>query len=584
MQNRLHTDPRKTTTSRLFGVLISILLLASACSGAGNGASAEDEATATTTTTAPAVDDTTSTTTTEPEPVDTPEELTVTNEFSPLEPGLYTTDVLRVEMTFRTDAEWNVFWAEPGKVGMQAIDTGADYFGIAFFDLDTLLSGNGVGLISERIPATANISEFLSGVESVDVTDQGEGSLGGLSGRWWEMSWADPVDCCNVPLLRISGWENAWGLNAGNSQTLWVLETPDGLMAVSIIAPTGELDRWNEEVAAAVFTALEFGEPTPARPLGVPVEAIGDYSVGQLETVFVDTTRPTPEIMAGDANRVAGVRSTDSDLVLVPASDERRLLISVVYPAEADGHGAAVAVGQHPLLLFAHALGDGGQTLPAQHALASRGYVVATVRFPEAANPGGSVIGVPEQPVDMSFVLDQVETGGLGAALTEQIDFDRIGALGESGGGTTVIGLGASDTVADDRFGAIVSHAPALFDFDSGVGAPPAATSTAPLLLIGSEGDLVAPPDGLQAIQDSWDTDVALAVFEVESHLAWLDPTSNAFTNSLELVDAFFDNQLRDGENDLAAIAAEKRVRRIRRTLELDLWPAASTMGSTKVD
>ena len=126
--------------------------------------------------------------------------------------------------------------------------------------------------------------------------------------------------------------------------------------------------------------------PPPENSASAARLADGPYAVGRVEMDWVDTSRPTPA--NGD---YAG-------------SDARALPTLIWYPEGYDGSS--------PLVVYSHGFRsnrEGGAYL-AEH-LASYGYVVASANFPlsNGMAPGGSTIeDTPNQPGDVSFIIDQV--------------------------------------------------------------------------------------------------------------------------------------------------------------------------------
>lgn len=472
-------------------------------------------------------------------------EIVKTNEFNPMNPGEYVSGHLPVELRLATTEPLNVRAAEAGKIEMVALNTGDEYRGVGFFEIDTLVRSDTAGYQIERVEASADISDFLYRLEGSQIVDQGTGELGGVAGAWWRISWSDASSCCWETLFQLTGWQNLWGHAAGYDQLIWIVETPDALLGVVIEAPTESFDEWASQVEENVFDQMIFGSPTGAANLQSHQQAVGPYSIGRFETVVVDRARGISAIVADDGRPI------------VEAADQRRLLISVTYPAIENGHGAEIVPGPHPLVISAHALHDAGLVLPPEQILSSHGYVVATVRFPETSFPGSAQRGVLDQPADVSFVLDQVVAGVLGTSLTEEVDLSRVGLVGASAGGTTVLGLTASDCCADDRISAVVAHAAAAYDFDSGKREIPTVSGAVPLLQIGSRADPVAPSDSILALNDSWAADAYVALYPNQSHLGWLHPTSDRFDDSIGLVVGFFDRYLRDADVDLAEIAGQ---------------------------
>ncbi len=102
----------------------------------------------------------------------------------------------------------------------------------------------------------------------------------------------------------------------------------------------------------------------------------------------------------------------------------------------------------------------------------------------------------------------------------------------------------------------MVAHAGTLYDFDNNEYTAGVVPGSIPILQLGSAADQTAPVGRLRELHDTWASDSYLAVFEYESHLGWLDPTSARFPESVAITEAFFDRYLRDEPVDLAEVAA----------------------------
>lgn len=184
--------------------------------------------------------------------------------------------------------------------------------------------------------------------------------------------------------------------------------------------------------------------------------ASGPFSVGGLQLVLTDSSRPT---MANGS--YAG-------------APDRTIVVQVWYPAIADGDSQPLgAGGPFPLLLYSHGLTFGPSENPdlARH-LASHGYVVAAPQYPLSYGgaPGGATVSdIANQPGDASFVIDSIL--GLGDAtsgvLSGGIDAARIAAAGYSLGGLTTLLLTYHPTLRDPRIRVAVElAAPAGFFSD----------------------------------------------------------------------------------------------------------------------
>ncbi len=354
-------------------------------------------------------------------PAPVAEPITVTNEFNPLEPGLYESEFLPVKLKVQTTAVFNVTRAEAGEIEMVGIDRGDDYFGVGFFEVDTLVRSDANGHQLERYPATTDLSGFLGQLDGSIVVAEGEGSIGGLSGSWWRISWSAEDDCCWESLFQTMGWQNLWGNSAGYDQTLWALEAADTLMLVVVEAPTEHFDTWSAEVDEHLFDQLVFG-PSIGVDAQTPVrEPIGPYRVGRLETEVTDGSRSIDQIVSNDRT-------------VVPAADERALLLSVVYPSPTGGHDSQVSPGSHPLVISAHALFDAGLTLPPEQMLASHGYIVVTVRFPGVVLPGKQRFG-GAQTTRRCFLRDRRGAFRCSRGRAERGDRFRTGGGGWGFGG-----------------------------------------------------------------------------------------------------------------------------------------------------
>ena len=462
-----------------------------------------------------------------------PTEPTEVGEPELLAPGTYASDLLTLELEVTTTTDFRVSAAEPGKIIFESLTSSPTAFtAVAFLVVDTLVDADVLGRQRARLPATTDLGEFLESRDRVQVIDHREDELGGLTARVWRIGYPDGCDdCWFEALFHTSGFQNQLGILPGYVHEIWTIDAPGSPIIIMVEAPEDSFNAWNDDVQHHLFDQLDFGAPTGyslQRPTGDAfAEGFGEYGIGRAELEVIDPSRPTIEV------------GNDIGLV-VPAADERRLMLSVAYPSDVGGFGATPADGSFPLVVVAPALNDLAIALPAERQLASHGFVVVTVRFPESSFPGGAVEGIPQQPADVSFVIDEVRRGALPDDVTAVVDPDRLGVIGHSGGATTAFGLLAYDCCHDDRIDAFVAHGGTPYDFNSST-----IPTVAPILHVVSNGDQIAPAQDVREFHESTDGLSSLAVLENASHLEWLAPDTSVYHDAFNLVLDFLDLHLR---------------------------------------
>ena len=263
-------------------------------------------------------------------------------------------------------------------------------------------------------------------------------------------------------------------------------------------------------------------EAEPAGATGTT--APGRSEMRHLTLDLVDTGRETP---AG-----AGLAH----------APERRLVTEVHVPA---------GEGPFPFIAFAHGLAGHPRKFTRLFDAWNRaGYLVAAPAFPLSNDevPGEPTwTDLPEQPGDISFVIDEV----LAASATEGdplfglVDADRIGVAGLSLGGATTYGVAFNDCCRDDRpRAAMVLDGARLtmggtYELGSGL----------PLLIMHADQDLALPySDAVAAYAEA----VAPRYFVTLHEVAHAEPYENTVDPADELVEAvtvaFWDRWLRDDE------------------------------------
>ena len=211
----------------------------------------------------------------------------------------------------------------------------------------------------------------------------------------------------------------------------------------------------------------------------------GAYGVGLKTVTLVDTTRPT---MANGT---------------YPGAPDRTLVTDIWYPTAPSQNGAipilnapiAPTGGAFPLIVRAHGFsGFRGDSQYLTPFLASHGYVVVAPDFPLSTltAPGGPTLGdVGEQAKDLSFLIDTftAENANPASFFAGRIDTSRIGAVGHSLGGATVLLATYHPELKDPRIDATVALSPLGCVFLDGY----FDTSNVPLMIEGGTVDMITP-------------------------------------------------------------------------------------------
>ena len=223
------------------------------------------------------------------------------------------------------------------------------------------------------------------------------------------------------------------------------------------VSPIQVVEAASEPIVAHLV--VEFATPPP-------LEAEPDQVLDGSQTLqLVDTSRPV-------------------DLWPCTFNEERSLPTSVYLPE---------ASGPRPLIVVGHGLGSWrGSMHDRGVALAAAGYVVAIPSFASRQSSQASR-DLPNQPGDVSFVIDELLRRGAtaGDPLEGRIDGEHIGMSGVSGGAITAL-LFFNTCCRDDRIDAI--HAEMGFF----LGAPLVTKSLSfkypiPLLMANNRGDGLIP-------------------------------------------------------------------------------------------
>ncbi len=211
--------------------------------------------------------------------------------------------------------------------------------------------------------------------------------------------------------------------------------------------------------------------------------AHGPYLSGLRTVTLVDSSRPTPPNGA-----YAG-------------APDRTLVADIWYPIPPGGNDAVGNApitptgGPFPMIIRAHGYsGLRGDSRYILRQLASWGYVVISPDFPlsNLSAPGGPTLAdIGNQAGDVSFLIDYMTAqNALSTSfLFGRIDTDRVGAIGHSLGGATVILATYHATLKDPRIDATVALSPLACVFLDGF----FDTSTVPLMIEGGTVDMITP-------------------------------------------------------------------------------------------
>ncbi|MEO2168343.1 MAG: alpha/beta fold hydrolase, partial [bacterium] len=197
-------------------------------------------------------------------------------------------------------------------------------------------------------------------------------------------------------------------------------------------------------IAAAVGLSCGTGA-TPPAPSEIALEDVRE-EVRQI----IDPTRATP---------------ANGDF----AGRPDRLLETRIWSAEEALARPACRGGYCGLILLAHGFGGNtGRFDAIGQRLAAAGYLVAAVQFPLTNDqaPGGYSTGgidLQAQPQDLSAVLDALLAANRDPqdSLFQRIDEERIGAMGHSAGGTTLLANTRLSCCIDTRIRATAYVEPA---------------------------------------------------------------------------------------------------------------------------
>ncbi|MCC6846987.1 MAG: hypothetical protein IT294_00700 [Deltaproteobacteria bacterium] len=206
------------------------------------------------------------------------------------------------------------------------------------------------------------------------------------------------------------------------------------------------------------------------------------YGVASTTVTLVDTSRPTPPNGA------------------YPGAPDRTLVTEIWYPttiARSEQAGAPLLTDAGALPLIVRAHGYSGFRRDSTYIgkqLARWGYIVVAPDFPlsNLNAPGGPTLAdIGNQAGDVSFLIDHflAESANPASFFAGMIDGERVGAIGHSLGGATVMLATYHATLRDPRIKATVALSPLGCVFLDGF----FDASTVPLLVEGGTVDMITP-------------------------------------------------------------------------------------------
>lgn len=217
------------------------------------------------------------------------------------------------------------------------------------------------------------------------------------------------------------------------------------------------------------------GEELPAAATWEEAMVDGPYQVGTIDLLLEDTTRGLPAYGTFEG------------------SDTRPIKAKVWYPKDGD----ARAPGKWPLVVYSHGYMSQKEENGAMLSwLAGHGVISISADAPlatQAAPDGPTLIDVPNQAQDVSFLIDEVLrlAGDAASPLHEGVDETRIGAAGLSMGGLVTFLAGFHPEWGDERLTVVASMAGAICILPESF-----YTADKPTLFLYGDGDVIAPYAG----------------------------------------------------------------------------------------
>ena len=214
------------------------------------------------------------------------------------------------------------------------------------------------------------------------------------------------------------------------------------------------------------------------------------------------------------------------------------------------------------LVILAHGFGGNPARFDAiGQRLAAAGYIVAAPTFPltNEAAPGGFSQGALDtlsQPGDISFVIDALLQANRDRndPLFERIDPERMGAMGHSLGGTTVIGATRVECCTDTRLDATAYVEPGASFVETLFGAPYDRQGP-PTLTFQGEVEFPISPEASRIFQASIDAPRILVEMVGGNHINMIErfgaEPDPLLDQAARMMIAFFDAYVADSPQEL---------------------------------
>lgn len=329
------------------------------------------------------------------------------------------------------------------------------------------------------------------------------------------------------------------GLAAGGCGDDSALEAPSS----STTTTPGSSSTTALITTAPPSTTTEAPDPRDDRPFGVAT----------MQLSLIDASRSTLKSAGG------------------PETPQRLIDVWLTLP---------VAGEPRPLVVFSHGMAGHPRKFEALHTVwAEAGFAVAAPVFP-LSNDGAqgsftNTFDVPNQPADVSFVLDELlaRSADPESDLAGRFDPTLVGAAGLSAGGWTTYEVGVNQRIRDGRISAAIVFAGAFNEESEFV-----AEEGLPVLVMQGDADPLISVAEAEAAYDSLSTPRYLVLLHGGGHAGPFEDADDAFEPKIdghdELINAstvaFWDRYLlgvQEAGDELLAAAGSEGLTRLQAEL-----------------